>query len=170
MNRRFLSACAVAALVAAVAVSAQPQGENLRSLEGTWVMDSAYEIHPDGTRSTNYGEHPLGLLTVDAAGRYNLQIFKIGRPTFASGDKTRGTPDEYRQAVLGSSTHFGTVAIDHAKHQLVFDVKAASFPDWEGKRQLRDYSFRDGMLRYAVPANASGNGVIAYSVWRRATP
>jgi hypothetical protein len=166
----FAAACAVAALLTGVAVAARPQPEDLASLTGTWVMDSAYEIHPDGTRSTNYGEHPLGLLTVDSAGRYNLQIFKMGRPTFASGDKTRGTADEYRQVVLGSSTHFGTVAIDHAKHQLVFDVKAASFPNWEGKRQLRDYTFRDGVLSYAVPAGASGNGVIAYSVWRRATP
>ena len=170
MKHRFALACVVAALLTGVAVSAQPQREDLRSLTGTWVMDSAYELHPDGTRSTNYGEHPLGLLSVDSAGRYNLQIFRIGRPTFASGDKTRGTPDEYRQAVVGSSTHFGTVAIDHMKHQLVFDVKAASFPNWEGKRQLRDYTFRDGVLSYAVPAGASGNGVIAYSVWRRVTP
>jgi len=170
VKHRFAWACVMAALLAGVAVAAEPQPQDLPSLEGTWVMDSAYELHPDGTRSTNYGEHPLGLLNVDSAGRYNLQIFRIGRPTFASGDKTRGTPDEYRQAVLGSSTHFGTVAIDHAKHQLVFDVKAASFPNWEGKRQLRDYTFRDGVLSYAVPANASGNGVIAYSVWRRVTP
>ena len=170
MKHRFALACVVAALLTGVAVSAQPQREDLRSLTGTWVMDSAYELNPDGTRSTNYGEHPLGLLSVDSAGRYNLQIFRIGRPTFASGDKTRGTPDEYRQAVVGSSTHFGTVAIDHMKHQLVFDVKAASFPNWEGKRQLRDYTFRDGVLSYAVPAGASGNGVIAYSVWRRVTP
>ena len=170
MKHRFASACAAATLLLSVAAAARPQPEDLPSLTGTWVMDAAYEIHPDGTRSTNYGEHPLGLLNVDSAGRYNLQIFRIGRPTFASGDKTRGTPDEYRQAVLGSSTHFGTVAIDHAKHQLVFDVKAASFPNWEGKRQLRDYTFRDGVLSYAVPAGASGNGVIAYSVWRRAAP
>jgi hypothetical protein len=170
MNRTFASACAVAALLAGTAVAAQPQPEDLRSLEGTWVMDSAYEMHPDGTRSTNYGEHPLGLLSVDSAGRYNLQIFKMGRAAFASGDKTRGTPDEYRQAVLASSTHFGTVAIDRAKHQLVFDVKAASFPNWDGRRQLRDYTFKHGVLSYAVPASATGNGVIAYSVWRRATP
>ncbi|MDB5710999.1 MAG: lipocalin-like domain protein [Sphingomonas bacterium] len=170
MKHRFVSACAVAALLTGVAVAAQPQPADLASLEGTWVMDSAYEIHPDGTRSTNYGEHPLGLLNVDSAGRYNLQIFKAGRSAFASGDKTRGTPDEYRQAVLGSSTHFGSVAIDRAKHQLVFDVRAASFPNWEGKRQLRDYTFKDGVLSYAVPAGASGNGVVAYSVWRRVAP
>src|SRR3569623_2872169 len=133
MNYRFASACAAAALLAGAAVAAQPRADVLRSREGTWVMDSAYEILPDGTRTTIYGEHPLGLLNVDSAGRYNLQIFKMGRPTFVGGDKTHGTPDEFRQAVLGSSAPFGTVAIDRVKHQLVFDEKAASFPNWEGK-------------------------------------
>ncbi len=130
-------------------------------------MVSAYEVNADGTRSTNYGEHPLGLLTVDAAHRYNLQIFKRDRPPFASGDKARGTPDEYRQAVVGSSTHFGTITIDRSKHELVFKIEAASFPNWEGKRQVRDYTFKDGLLSYAVPASASSNGIVAYSVWRR---
>ena len=138
------------------------------SLTGTWVMESAYEILPDGTRVTNYGEHPQGLLTVDAAGRYNMQIFRVGRPAFASGDKARGTPDEYRQAVVGSSTHFGVVRVDRDRHQLIFEVQAASFPNWEGKRQVRDYSFKDGLLKYAVPASASSSGIVAYSLWRRA--
>lgn len=139
----------------------------LTSLQGTWIMISAYEIHADGTRTTNYGEHPDGLLIVDSAGRYSMQIFKIGRPAFASGDKARGTPDEYREALVGISTHIGKVTIDSTHHQLVFDVDAASFPNWEGKRQIRDYTFKDGVLSYAVPASASGSGTTAYSVWRQ---
>lgn len=169
MNRRFLFACIAAASFLAEAAPAQ-SSDNLVSLQGTWEMVSAYEIKADGTRSTNYGEHPLGLLTVDAANRYNMQIFRIGRPVFASGDKARGTPDEYRAAVIGSSTHFGTVTIDTVKHQLVFDVKAASFPNWEGKHQVRDYTFKNSLLTYAVPAAASSSGIVAYSIWRRAAP
>jgi hypothetical protein len=99
---------------------------------------------------------------------YNMQIFKVGRPAFASGDKARGTPEEYRQTVLGASTHFGTVTIDAKKHQLIFDVEAASFPNWVGKRQVRDYSYKDHLLTYAVPASASSSGIIAYSIWSRA--
>lgn len=166
MNHRASFASIAAASLLAGTAPAQPP-QKLASLQGTWEMISAYEIKGDGTRSTNYGEHPLGLLTVDAAHRYNMQIFKIGRPAFASGDKARGTPDEYRQAVVGSSTHFGTVTIDAAEHQLVFDVKAASFPNWEGKRQVRNYTFKDGVLSYAVPASASSSGIVAYSTWRR---
>jgi len=137
------------------------------SLTGTWVMQQAFEIHADGSRTTNYGAHPSGLMMVDPQGRYSIQIFRPGRPAFRSGDKTRGEAEEYRTAVLGSSTHFGRVKVDEIRHQLLFDVEASSFPNWEGKRQVRDFSYADGVLSYAVPASASGNGTIAFSVWRK---
>jgi len=167
MRRGLLNLALLAGLAAGGFVAAQ--AEELVSLEGTWTMEQAYEIRADGTRTTNYGEHPKGLLTVDHAGRYNLQIFKIDRPVFASGDdKTRGTADEYRAAVLGSSTHFGTVTIDRTRHQLIFSLEAASFPNWEGKRQVRDFTYDNGVLSYAVPPSASAGTTTAYSVWRRA--
>ena len=160
----------LALLVAPAALTAaappRPAGQP-RALAGTWVMDSAYEIRADGSRTTNYGEHPNGLMMIDRDGRYSIQIFRPGRPVFRSGDKSRGEPDEYRAAALGSSTHFGRVKVDAAKRQLVFDVESASFPNWEGKSQVRDYTYSDGVLSYAVPASASGNGTISYSVWRK---
>lgn len=156
-------------LVAGLAAVASARAGELSSLEGSWIMEQAYEIRADGTRTTNYGEHPKGLLIIDRAGRYNLQIFKVGRPLFLSGDKARGTPEEYSAASLGSSTHFGHVTIDQARHQLVFDLEGASFPNWEGKRQVRDFTYENGLLSYAVPASASGSGTIAYSIWRRAS-
>lgn len=146
--------------------AAPPSPERL-SLPGTWVMDSAYEIRADGTRTTNYGEHPGGLMMVDRTGRYSIQIFRPGRPNFASGIKAEGKPEEFREAVLGSSTHFGHVRVDAAKHQLLFDVEAASFPNWEGNRQVRHYTYAGGVLTYAVPTSAAGNGTIAYSVWHK---
>ena len=148
-------------------VPARTSTPDLRSLQGTWVMEAAYEISAEGTRTTNFGEHPKGLFVVNAEGVYSLQIFRENRAPFDSGDKTKGTADEYREAVLGSSTHFGKVAIDRAKHQLDFDLEAASFPNWDGKRQVRDFRFKDGVLTYAVPASAYGGATIAYSIWRR---
>ncbi len=164
-SQRMLSFLCLAAAVASGVGSAR--SENLATLAGTWSLVSAYEIQPDGTRTTNYGEHATGLLMVDGSGGYSLQIFKPGRPLFASGDKKVGTPDEYRSALVGISTHIGKVTIDPSRHQLVFDVQAASFPNWEGKRQVRDFTYQDGVLSYAVPPTASGNGSTAYSVWRR---
>jgi hypothetical protein len=138
------------------------------SLEGTWIMTSAYEVLADGTRTTHYGEHPQGLFMVDNQGRYSMQIFRPNRPKFASGIKAQGAPDEYRDAVVGSSTHTGRVVVDTIHHKLVFHIETSSFPNWEGTEQIRDYVVADGTLTYSVPANASGNGTIAYSIWQRA--
>jgi hypothetical protein len=156
-------------VMGASAMASETQAFSLQgnALMGTWVMTSAYEILADGTRTTNYGEHPKGLLMIDKDGRYSLQIFRPNRPKFAAGDKTRGTAQEYRETVLGSSTHTGRIELDAVKHQLIFKIDAASYPNWEGTQQLRDYTFKDGSLTYSVPASASGNGTIAYSIWQR---
>jgi hypothetical protein len=165
-SRALLNRVFISGLIAGGIASAQAEG--LATLEGSWIMEQAYEIRADGTRTTNYGEHPKGLLIIDHAGRYSMQIFKVGRPPFASNDKARGTPEEYSAALIGISTHVGRVTLDRARHQLVFDVEAASFPNWEGKRQIRDFSYDNGLLSYAVPASASGSATIACSIWRRA--
>ena len=138
------------------------------TMQGTWTLVAAYEVLANGTRTTNYSEHPRGLLMVDKAGRYSLQIFRPDRRKFISGVKSKGTSDEYRDAVLGSSTHTGNVSVDAAKHQLIFDIETASYPNWEQTQQVRDYVFQEDTLTYSVPASASGNGTIAYSVWKRA--
>jgi hypothetical protein len=152
--------------LALLPLAAQPQPEPL-VLEGSWELASAYEILADGSRATAYGEHPRGRMMVDADGRYSIQIFRPDRPHFAAGDKARGTAEEYRAAALGSSTHFGRVRALPDGRTLVFSVESASWPNWEGREQRREYSFSDGVLRYAVPASASGNGTIAWSVWRK---
>src|ERR1700677_2640609 len=111
-SRVRMSSICLATILMAVGTFGMAAETRPLSLEGTWVMTSAYEIKADGTRTTNYGEHPNGLLMIDTDGRYSLQIFRPGRAKFAAGDKTRGTPEEYRDAVLGASTHTGHVTID----------------------------------------------------------
>src|SRR5881628_1010800 len=98
-------------LAAMMAMGAAPPAEDVipASLQGSWRMEAAYERRADGSITHNYGLHPQGLMMVDAAGRYSVQIFRPDRVPFRSGDKATGEPAEYRGAVLGSSTHFGTV-------------------------------------------------------------
>ena len=51
--------------------------------------------------------------------------------------------------------------------ELLFKIETAVYPNWEGTEQVRDFTFKDGTLTYSVPANASGNGTVAYSIWQR---
>lgn len=134
-------------------------------LAGTWTLTAADRITPAGAREHDYGASPKGRLIIDDQGRYSLQIFRSERAAFASGDKKRGTPEEYAEAALGSSTHYGVIAIDEAAHQLLFRIEGASFKNWEGTTQRRAYALEGDALSYRVPAAPDGN--VPISEWRR---
>jgi len=147
---------------------AEPQtGFAPHPLSGTWELKRAEIARPDGTIGVdaNYGPDARGLLIVDQTGRYSLQVFRPDRPKFASGDKARGTPEEYKFALLGLSTHTGRISVDTANHQLVFHIEHAAFPNWEHTDQRRAYQVSDEELSYQVPPGPSGTSAI--SVWRR---
>jgi hypothetical protein len=148
------------ALTTTAARAAEP------SLAGTWTLTAADRLHPDGTRTRDYGDHPKGRLIIDAQGRYSLQIFNGDRLRVASGDKATATPEEFASAALGSSTHYGTVAADPAAHLLVFKIAAASFPNWDGTEQRREYVLTADRLGYQVPTPRA-DGSVPISEWRR---
>lgn len=135
------------------------------TLAGTWTLAAADVLHPDGTRTSDFGVAPKGVLLIDKQGHYSLQIFRADRPRFSSGDKAKGSDAEYKAAVMGSSTHFGTVSMDSARGELVFHIDGASFPNWEGQQQSRQYELKGNMLSYRVPPRP--NGDVPISVWQR---
>ena len=136
-----------------------------RALVGTWTLMAADVQHPDGSVGRDYGAAPSGRMTVDAAGRYTLMIYKSERPRFASGDRATGTPAEYRESALGLSVHYGTIRADVKAHTLTFAIEQASFANWNGTRQVRTYELKGGVLRYTVPPRP--NGDIPISIWRK---
>jgi hypothetical protein len=145
--------------------AAQAAAEPPNPLAGTWALVAADLIRPDGSRARDYGAAPAGLMMIDAHGRYAVQIYKSERPRFAGADKKNGTPAEFEAAVMGSSAHFGTVAVDEAARTLTFSIASAAFPNWEGTQQKRSYELNGDELSYRVPARPDGN--IPLSVWRR---
>ncbi|HJP97485.1 MAG TPA: lipocalin-like domain-containing protein [Rhodanobacteraceae bacterium] len=157
-------ACLLPGLAGAAGTKAADTGGDV-SLAGTWTLVAADVIHPDGSRSHDYGDAPKGLLMIDRTGRYSLQIFRSDRPRFAAPAKAKASAQEYRAAVMGSSTHYGTLAVEPAKHQLVFHIEGASFPNWEGQQQTRAFELHGDTLSYRVPPRP--NSDVPISVWRR---
>lgn len=136
-----------------------------KSLVGTWSLTAADDLNPDGSRVSAYGPNPQGLLIFGADGRYSVQIFRATRIRFASGDKRQGTLDEYKDASLGMSSHFGHYAVDSAKHTLTFTIDHASFPNWDGATQTRPFTLIADDLEWRVPAAPDGKTPI--SAWHR---
>lgn len=152
-------------IIVAAHTSYADKGEGTSPLAGTWTLVAADVLRPDGTRARDYGDDPKGLLIVDASGRYSLQIYDSSRPRFAARDKAKATPEEYRAAVMGSSTHFGTISVDAAKHVLVLTPERSSYPNQEGTPQQRSYELHGDELSYQVAPRPDGS--IPISVWRR---
>ena len=156
---------ALVAMLAGMAARDAQVPAHVFPLQGTWTLVAADKVLPNGETTRDYGENPKGRLVVDAEGRYSLQIFKSERPHFSSDSKADGSVDEFRSAVMGSSTHYGTIAIDERAGMLVFSIEGSSFPNWEGTTQRRQYKLNGAELRYEVPPRADGS--IPVSVWRR---
>ena len=153
------------AVAAAAMIMATPAVAGTNPLVGTWTLVAADVITPDGTRAHDYGDAPEGLLLIDAEGYYGLQIYDTGRPRFAAGDKAKGTPSEYKAAVMGASIHYGTLDVDTAAHTLTLHMVRSLYPNQEGTDQVRTYELNGDTLSYRIPPRPDGS--IPVSVWRR---
>ena len=163
MTIRSIITCALLLLAPVAAVAQSPSA----SLTGSWTLVSVDNISPDGTRIHLYGNAPEGFLVFDLRGRYMLQIVSTDRPKFAAGDKSKGTPDEYRAAVVGSNAHFGRYSVDETAHTIAFHIDYASYPNWEGTTQIRSYTLTGDTLTYTVPVPTIGKNVVGEVTWQR---
>src|SRR5438874_421726 len=59
-----------------------------------------------------YGPHPKGSMFLGANGQFSITIVREGVPKFASDNRTTGTADENKAAILGSLAYFGTFALN----------------------------------------------------------
>jgi hypothetical protein len=50
--------------------------------------------------------------------------------------------DEYREASLGSSVHFGRYSVDPVKHTISFAIERSTFPNWDQTTQIRAYEMK----------------------------
>ena len=104
-----------------------------------------------------------GRLVLDPAGSYIFTTIKTDLPKVATGNRMTATPDEARQIVAGSLTHFGRYkVVDNA---LVFTVERATFANWNGIEQKRAFTLDGDQLKYSLPV-ASGGGSVTLT-WRR---
>jgi hypothetical protein len=147
-------------LVGSLAASAQAP-----DLVGTWVLTKAEKLLPDGSRVSDYGENPHGLVVFTADGYYSVQIYRNDRVKFSSGDKLKGTPEEYKEASLSTSVHFGHYTIDPVKHTITFHIDRSSFPNQDDTTQVRPYEVNGDELSWKVAPRPDGS--IPITVLRR---
>jgi polyisoprenoid-binding protein YceI len=135
------------------------------SIVGTWSLAAADKLLPNGARVSDYGTNPRGLIIFTADGYYSVQIYRGEQTKFSSGDKLKGTSEEYKDAVLSSSVHFGRYTVDAMKHTITFQVEKSVFPNWNGSMQVRTYELKGDELSWKVAPRPDGS--IPITVVRR---
>jgi len=133
---------------------------------GTWVLAAADKLLPDGSRVEDYGTNPHGLCIFTSDGHYSLQIYRSDRLKFASGDKSSGTPEEYKDAILGMSVGFGRYDVDPVKHVIIFHRDGNFIANQEGTTGVDAYELKGDELSWKVAARK--DGTIPITVLRRA--
>ena len=127
---------------------------------GTWKLIAADKILPDGTRVPDYGTQPHGLAIFTADGHFMVEVFRDVRVKFASNDRAKGTPEEYKDASLSASCSFGTYSIDPASSKVTMKIDRATFPNNDETTQVRAYELKGDTLSWKVPARPDGSSPI----------
>lgn len=144
---------------------AMPVFSQSNLLVGTWKLTAADQILPGGGRVPDYGASPNGIAIFTADGHYVVEIFRSDRMKFVSGDRTKGTPEEYKSAMLTASCHFGTYTVDVAKGNIIFHTDNANYPNWDGTTRVSSFKLEGDMLTWHVPPRP--DGAIPVSVFSR---
>lgn len=114
------------------------QNKSLRQeIVGTWNFVVAQVTGPDGKKSFPFGETPKGMLVFTADGHFTQIHIASDVPRFASGNRLRGTPEEYKGIMDRSLSMFGTYSIDEAKKTVTFHIVSSTFPNQQGQAQTR---------------------------------
>jgi hypothetical protein len=99
---------------------------------------------------------PVSIFTAD--GQYVVEVYRgPERTKFTAKDRTRGTPEAYRDAQLSTSTHFGRYTVDQAKSTISFMITNGSFPDLDGTTQVRPFTLQNDTLTWRVADRPDGS-------------
>jgi hypothetical protein len=153
-------------VLASLLVGAMVASAQIPDIAGTWILTGADKLLSDGTRVSDYGESPHGLVIFTSDGYYSVQIYRAERLKFSSGDKFNGTPEEYKDASLSMSVHFGRYSVDPVKGTITFHIDRSSVPNLDDTTQVRSYELKGDNLSWKVPARKDGS--IPITVLRRA--
>jgi len=168
MQRREVIGLYMAASFASVllAGSSFAQQKSLKEqLVGAWTIVSGSSKLPDGTAV--WGPDPIGLIVFTSSGYYSSQLMRSDLPKYASNNRAKGTPEEYKAIGMGSVANFGTYSVDEANKTFTISYNGSTFPNRKGTKETRPFVIEGDELRITNPAPSTG-GETSHLTYRRA--
>ena len=120
----------LAVMAAAIALSNPVRAEDTPDLLGTWVLVSSV-TEKDGLTTDQFGSGAVGMMTLDARGRFMLTIIGPNLPRFASNNRAAGTAEENKAVMSRSIAMIGGYEHDPVDRTLTFRVESSTFPNWK---------------------------------------
>ncbi|HTI86775.1 MAG TPA: lipocalin-like domain-containing protein [Alphaproteobacteria bacterium] len=95
-----------------------------------------------------------------------MHIIRSDIPNYASNNRLKATPEEYKAAAEGTLSYFGTYDVDPSGKVLTMKIAGSSFPNFRGQTQKREIALKGDEL---IITNSSGaSGGTAVTTWKHA--
>ena len=100
-------------LTAAAGKTTGSSGRRIKKnkVAGCWTLISG-NLENHGNRIPIFGPHPGGMVIFSEDLHFIVVINNPDIPKFVSGDRSKGTPEEYKSAVTNSLGVYGTYTVD----------------------------------------------------------
>jgi hypothetical protein len=137
------------------------------NVAGRWDLISGY-LDNHGQRIDILGTHPGGMLILTDDLHFMVIVTNPDIPKFASGDRSNGTPEEYKRAVTSSLAVYGTYTVDENGNFLEQHVIGSTFRDMNGTSRGRN-ELTEKVEGNRMTENLKiADGVTITIVWQRA--
>jgi hypothetical protein len=123
---------------AIICSTATATAQTAKDFVGTWTMASHVNTQPDGSKVDVFGPKGTGMAIFESNGHFVMIVINPDTPKFASNIRTQGTPEEYKAAVLGGTSFYGTYSVSNKVVSL--KVEGSTDPNWIGTEQKRNVS------------------------------
>ncbi|MEV7997086.1 lipocalin-like domain-containing protein [Streptomyces sp. NPDC086077] len=137
-------------------------------LLGAWQLVSYTATSGDGEVIHPLGRTPYGLILYTPEGYMSAQLCRGDRPSLGSARPEDAAADELARAATGYVAYGGPFEVVDP-HTVEHHVSTSLFPNWIGRKQVRNVDFAGSFLRLGVttPTRLWGAERTAELTWNR---
>ena len=131
--------------------------QTAKDLVGAWTTVSM-TVERDDKKFEPIGSNPKGTQIYDASGRFAYIQMRGDLPKIASNNMQTATSDEAEKIARGSIAYYGSWTANDGI--VTVKIDGATFPNYAGTEQKRQYAISGDQLIITNPSSAVGGGII----------
>lgn len=159
-------ALALVMLFAISTVWAEPKAGSMKQqIVGTWSLVAQY-VEQEGKKVERFGTNPKGIVIYERNGHFAAIMLRSNLPKFASNNAMKGTPEENKAIVEGSTAYYGRWSVNEKDRTVTTHIEGCTYPNWDGQDQKRIVSISGDELKGCIPGGAQIGGTVC-AVWKR---